>query len=352
MPPIKSNNYSIEIGMDAFDHLNAFLKKNPYSAYFILCDENTLQHCLPLLVTSCPKLIEAHIIEIESGEASKSINVCIHLWQTLMEHELDKNALIINLGGGVVSDLGGFCASVYKRGISFINVPTSFLAMADASVGGKTGVDFNNVKNALGTFAHPKAVFVNPIFLNTLPKRHYRNGLAEIYKIALVSNDSLWKTLKSNEKKNAQYLIRRSVTLKNKIVLKDPFDKGLRKILNFGHTIGHAVEASYLNTANELLHGEAILIGMIIESHLALQKKLLSETNFLEIISQLELELDFLRPTNLKLDLILPKIINDKKNSNKKLLFSLIDKIGSCQINIQINQKQIEKSLEFYNSIK
>ncbi|MEI8137557.1 MAG: 3-dehydroquinate synthase family protein, partial [Bacteroidota bacterium] len=281
---IKSNGYNVEIGTKNFKSISSLITKNKYSSHFIICDENTFLFCLPSLISNCPKLLEAHIIELESGEASKSIEFSAHIWQTLIENKADKNSLIINLGGGVVSDLGGFCASTYKRGIDFINIPTTLLSMADASLGGKTGINFNGLKNSIGTFAQPKGVFINPDFLKTLPNRHYKNGLTEIFKIALICDKKFWNELKTLEINSAsEQIISKSVSLKNKIVLKDPFDKGLRKTLNFGHTIGHAIESLLLATNKELLHGEAIVIGILVESHLSFQKKLLSKKELDEV---------------------------------------------------------------------
>ena len=238
MAIIRSIGYTITIGNEFSKTLLSFLKTKKYSSYIIICDENTIQYCLPTLITSCSLLKDAHIIEIESGEASKSLEFCAHIWQTLIENKADKNSLIINLGGGVVSDLGGFCASTYKRGIDFINIPTTLLSMADASVGGKTGIDFAGLKNSIGTFAQPTGVFINPHFLETLSKRHFQNGLAEVFKIALTCDKIFWNELKTLDlEENKEQVVTKSIVLKNKIVLKDPFDKGIRKILNFGQSL-------------------------------------------------------------------------------------------------------------------
>ncbi|MCC6369592.1 MAG: 3-dehydroquinate synthase [Bacteroidia bacterium] len=349
MAILKSLGYNLYFGNSAFNSLKAFLTKNKYSSYFILCDENTLQHCLPTLISSCPALATSNIIEIESGEHSKSIDICTHIWQTLTDNFADRNTLFINLGGGVVSDLGGFCASTYKRGIDFIHIPTSLLAMADASVGGKTGIDFNGIKNLIGTFSQPKAVFVHPDFLFTLPKRHVNNGLAEIFKIALVADKNLWLQLQSPSAfKKPEQLILKSIALKNNIVLKDPFDKALRKVLNFGHTIGHAIESHYLGSPEELLHGEAILCGMVIESHLAWQKKLLSKSELDTICKTL---IRRCPNVNLPLQPILQLMQNDKKNKNQQVLFALIKKTGNATYNVPASAKQIEASVLFFNSL-
>ncbi|MDP3556411.1 MAG: 3-dehydroquinate synthase [Bacteroidota bacterium] len=351
MLSIKSNGYNVEIGMQVFKTIAAFLKNNNYSSYFVICDENTFQYCLPQLITNCIKLRDAHIIEIESGEASKSIEISAHIWQTLIENKADKNSLVINLGGGVVSDLGGFCASTYKRGIDFINIPTTLLSMADASVGGKTGIDFAGLKNSIGTFTQPKAVFINPHFLETLPKRHYDNGLAEIYKIALIADKKFWTELKtSNPENNIKLILSKSVALKNKIVLKDPFDKGIRKILNFGHTIGHAVESLLLGTKEELLHGEAIVIGMLTESHLAFQKKLLSKTELSEITLVFKEVFELEKINTINFNSLLELMRNDKKTLKNKFQFSLLDKIGACKYDIEVTETQLKKAIDFYNT--
>ena len=306
---------------------------------------------MPSLIHKCPNLRDAHIIELESGEASKAINISTYVWETLIENKADKNAVIINLGGGVVSDLGGFCASIYKRGIDFINIPTTLLAMADASIGGKTGINLSVLKNALGTFSQPKGVFINPDYLNTLPEQHYKNGLAEIFKIALICDKNFWNELKNTVTKSSkELLLLKSVTLKNKIVLKDPFDNGNRKILNFGHTIGHAIESILLGTNNELLHGEAILIGMMVESHLSFQKKLLSKKELQEVFSLLKKVFEPQKINELNLTSIIELMKNDKKSQGNKFQFALIDKIGSCKFDVIISDSQIKKAIDFYNS--
>lgn len=274
------NIYSVHLGKGAFTAVNQYLRKQKPSSVFILCDENTLQHCLPILIRACPLLAEAEFIEIEAGEKSKSLDISALIWQTLIENGADRQSLLVNLGGGVVSDLGAFCASIYKRGIPYITIPTSFLlAMVDASVGSKTGIDFMELKNILGTFAPPKGVFIFPDFLQTLPDRE-ESWFGEVYKMALVQSASLWKQLRQNNGLNIpESIIAKSITLKNNVVKKDPFDQHLRQTLNFGHSIGHAIESVYLRTQQPLLHGEAVVCGMIMESHLAWNKNDLANHN-------------------------------------------------------------------------
>lgn len=349
MAILPSLGYNIYLGNTVFSLLTKQVKNSRYTTIVILCDENTLRYCLPVLIRNCPVLSSAEIIEVESGESSKSIPVAEGIWQTLLEQKADKKSLLINLGGGMVSDLGGFVASVYKRGIDFINLPTTLLAMADASVGGKTGLNFSGVKNSLGTFQQPKAVYVYPGFLSTLPRRQLLNGWVEIVKMALIADKKFWSRLKTTSlETNPEWCIQKSLELKNKVVKKDPKDTGIRKILNFGHSIGHAIEAFLLDTPYELLHGEAICIGMLIESDIAFQKKLLTETELTDIQDTLS---HFFGPyTKLPLpyDEILLLLKQDKKNTSAKLNFSLLDKIGQCIYDCSVSEVQIKKAFQSY----
>ncbi|MBP7810014.1 MAG: 3-dehydroquinate synthase [Bacteroidia bacterium] len=347
---IKSVGYNIYTGKTVFKDLSSFLKKQKYSGYFILCDENTITNCLPVLVTNCKELKEAEIFEIESGESSKSLQLCSQLWEALFSYNADKNALIINLGGGVISDLGGFLASTYKRGIDFINIPTSLLAMADASVGGKTGIDFAGLKNSIGTITQPKGVFVYSEFLETLPPRHMANGMAEVYKMGLISDKLFWKKLKSEKNFNSDS-ITKSITLKNNIVIKDPNDKGIRKALNFGHTIGHAIESVLLASEVDILHGEAVLAGMICESKISLDKKLISKAEFTEIVETLTKKFSFAPLPALLFGEMVKATINDKKNSKLQIQCALLNGIGKHKINVVVTPNQILDALEYYNSI-
>lgn len=352
MQAISSIDYKIYFGKTVYKEINAFLKKNKYSKYFVFCDENSFAKCYAELLANCKPLQTAEIIEIDSGEASKNIEICQHIWETMLEHNADRNTLVINLGGGVISDMGGFIASVYKRGIDFINIPTTVLAMADASVGGKTGIDFANLKNVIGTITQPKAVFVNTNYVASLPHRHLMNGVAEILKMALISDKVLWKKLSSDyEFKNISELLYKSVQLKNKIVKRDPTEKNVRKTLNFGHTVGHAVEAVLLNTPDELLHGEAVIVGMIAESFISYKKKLITKNELDEIVHCFKncFTLSPIHPQHFEaIDLL---ILNDKKNNNGKTLFSLLNKIGACKIDQVVTPAQVRASIEFYNQV-
>ena len=351
MKSIKSVGYTIHIGKQVFEALNQFINNQHYSKYIILCDDNTLIHCLPLLLQNTQQFEDAEVIEIENGEQSKSIEIAMHIWQTLLDVKADKQTLIINLGGGVVSDLGGFVASTYKRGIDFINIPTSLLAMADASVGGKTGIDFGGIKNSIGTISQPKAVFIYPDFLQTLANNHLKNGLAEVYKIALISSTFLWKTVSAPSSAiSLDQLMIKSVALKNGIVKKDPTEKNIRKALNFGHTVGHAIEATLLTTKSALLHGEAIIVGIIMESWLSYQKKLLTKLELIEIKETL---LTRFKPKAIDkkyLVAIIELMTQDKKNKSQQILATLLHGIGNYQLDVSITFAQVEKAFDYYNT--
>lgn len=346
---IRSAGYSIVVGDASLEHLNRFVTAGNYSSVCLLCDENTMQLCMPLLVTHCPALSEAMVIELEGGETAKSIEFCGYIWQTLFENKADKRCLMVNLGGGVVSDLGGFAAAVYKRGIDFVNVPTSLLAMADASAGGKTGINFSGLKNALGTITQPKGVFVFPGFLNTLPARHFRNGLAEIFKIALISDARFWDTLQRPiTGRHFEQLVARSIRLKNKVVLRDPQEKHQRKILNFGHSVGHALEALLIN---EVMHGEAVVAGMIMESHIAWQKKLIGKKLLDQIVAVFADTFTSLSLDGIDRSALIEILKNDKKNRGNKLLFALVDAAGSCRVDVAVTPAQVLRSLDYYQSL-
>ena len=329
MKEIKADNYSIWIGENSISKLDV----SKYSKIGILVDENTKELCLPLL----SKIKKSVIIEIKSGEENKNIDTCNLIWNQLTKNSFDRDSLLINLGGGVIGDMGGFCASTYKRGIEFIQIPTSLLAMVDASVGGKLGIDFNGLKNQVGLFSNPKSVIINPKFLETLAENELRSGFAEVLKHALISDKKLWETIRNSSFNDLDWkcIIETSVNIKNNIVLTDPKENGERKKLNFGHTYGHAIESYYLQKGTPILHGEAIFMGIIIESELSsltdsdknqIKNYILSNFQLPHFPSKSEL-LSFMR--------------NDKKNLDGKISFSLLKEIGNCTINNLFSEDEL-----------
>jgi 3-dehydroquinate synthase len=352
MNSLKSINYTIHCGSSTLLELNAFLQSKAYSSIFILCDSNTLEHCLPLVLNLCPIFKKAEVLEVEPGESSKSLDIAAHIWQTLLDCKADKKTVIINLGGGVVSDLGGFVASLYKRGIDFINVPTSLLAMADACVGGKNGINFGDIKNSIGTITQPQGVFIYPDFLLTLSQRHINNGMAEIYKMGLIVDAVFWNKIGDVKQAiSAENYIYKSVSLKNIIVKQDPLENGSRKALNFGHTIGHAIETTLLNTPNELLHGEAIIVGMIAEGWLSWKKKLLPKAELTKIIAIFSKKYVLQKIAETHFDTILAATTHDKKNQKKEIRCVLLNGIGQVKTDCVVTSELIKKALIFYNSI-
>jgi len=347
-----SENYPVNIDSKIGTKLNSFLKSAKYSACFIICDSNTLKFCLSELILKCPLLKDAEIIELEPGEESKDLNIINDIWQTLTEYGADKKSLAINLGGGVVSDIGGFAASTFKRGVDFINIPTTLLAMADASIGGKTGINFSGIKNHIGTITQPKGVFINTNFLNTLPPDHLRNGFAEIIKIALIKDKSLFKQISGlviGKSFDHPAIIKRSVRLKNLIVKKDPQEKGLRKILNFGHTVGHALESLFLEKPEPLLHGQAIAIGMAIESYLSLMLKRINAAEFDSVVKCLNLNFQFPVIQKNDLETFYRYFKQDKKHSGNVFHLALLKGIGNCDHDVKITAAQLDKAISYYN---
>lgn len=352
MSIIKSTTYSIHIGSSSFISLKKFLKKNKYTKYIIICDEQTMQYCLPTLLVNCEALNSAEIIEIESGENNKTIETCIQVWGALTDLSVDKKSLIINLGGGVISDLGGFVASTFKRGIDFINIPTTLLAMVDASVGGKNGIDFEQIKNHIGTINNPKAIFVNSIFLETLSERQIKNGYAEVIKIALIADKVFWKKLKNIKNYKEYYsedIVTKAIELKNNIVKKDFKENDLRKSLNFGHTIGHALESSFMKCNKDILHGEAVAIGIVIECEIAKELKQISEKENEEIKEYIFAVYKKIKITKNIEQLVLKYIKHDKKNIENKLCFSLPKNIGSFELYCGVTNNLITQVIKNFN---
>jgi len=348
MNTIKLDDYQIHLGAFGED-LREYLRKGNYNQVFIIVDENTHANCLPFLEKEIG-LIDRTVIEIKSGEINKSITTCTQIWEQMMRKGGGRKDLTINLGGGVIGDMGGFCASTFKRGMNFLQMPTTLLSQVDASVGGKLGIDFDEIKNSIGLFKNPLAVMIWPEFLKTLPARELRSGFAEMIKHSLIASTEQWTELRQIENlevTHAAKFLEKSILIKKNIVEADPFESGLRKVLNFGHTIGHALESHALKTDQPLLHGEAIAAGMICESYLSL-KKGLSRAD-LDQITQ------FLIKQYGKFEFnsnIYPKLINlmqqDKKNETAAINFTMLKSPGEALFNQFAGETEIIESLDYY----
>lgn len=355
MTPILSQNYYVRFNGDAYEKLNEMIMELNPSTLFILVDENTHDACLPMFLSEIHTTKRIEIIEIESGEENKNLDTCSGVWNVLTELGADRKSLMLNLGGGVITDLGGFVASTFKRGIKFINIPTTLLSMVDASVGGKTGVDLGVLKNQIGLFSDPEMVIIDDRFLETLPDREIRSGLAEVIKYGLSYDKSIWEKVQNLSEisaKSVASLIHRSIEIKNEVVTEDPFEKGLRKVLNFGHTLGHAVESYYLESEHKenLTHGEAIVIGMITESYIS--SKLLGfpseeveniNNHLLDIYGKVSIE-------ESDYQAILDLLIHDKKNVNGVVNFVLLKQLEDFALDCKVPANMLVEALEFYNS--
>lgn len=353
MQSIYSNGYTIEFNEQSYKKLNQLILSNHYSSIFILTDSHCNDNCSPLLLPLLEVSIRIEIIEIEPGESLKTIATCVELWTILTEMGADRKSLIINLGGGVISDIGGFVASTYKRGIDFIHIPTTLLGMVDAAIGGKNGVDLGLLKNQVGVISNPKMVLIDTRYLETLPRREMRAGLAEMLKHGLIHDKNYWEQfldLSQLDSTELDHLIYRSIEIKNTIVLQDPTENGIRKALNFGHTLGHAIESHFLTTSSPLLHGEAIAIGMILEAYLSFEKGLLNTTEYHQIKYVIS---DLFEPVPLAendIAQLLEYMIHDKKNEYGKIQFALLDGIGKTRLNQEVDNEIINKAFLDYLS--
>jgi 3-dehydroquinate synthase len=332
------------------EDLLGFLDKKKYSSLAVLVDENTYQFCYPLIQRSLP----AHfIIQVNSGEREKNINTCLTIWESMTDHAMDRHSCLIVLGGGVLGDMGGFCAATYKRGIDFILIPTTLLAQVDASIGGKVGVDFNHLKNHIGVFQKPILTLLFKDFLQSLPESELRSGFAEIIKHTLISDEGMWMEVstKSLLQQDWNKLVNHSVEFKAWVTTEDPTEKGLRKILNAGHTIGHAVESYLLGKGNRILHGEAIAIGLVTEGFIAHQQNMLSKNDFesicrfmLSIYGKVEIMED-------ELQSIAQLTLQDKKNRDNRILCVLQDGLGKAKWDCEITLQSVKEALMFYRTL-
>ncbi|WP_073208910.1 3-dehydroquinate synthase [Flavobacterium xinjiangense] len=355
MQTIQANNYPIYFNEKGYEALNLYLKENKYSNLFIIVDSNTNEFCLPKFLPFLETKLTIEIIEFEAGEQNKNIETCVQIWNVLTELGADRKSLVINLGGGVVTDLGGFVASTFKRGIDFIHIPTTLLSMVDASVGGKNGVDLGNLKNQIGVINVPKMVLIDTQYLDTLPQNEMRSGLAEMLKHGLIYDKVYWEKfldLKAIDFADFDELIYRSVEIKNEIVSQDPTEKNIRKSLNFGHTLGHAIESYFLENENKttLLHGEAIAVGMILESYISLHKKLINPEEYIEIKSAIKSIYDDILFDKNDIEPILELLIHDKKNEYGNIQFALIEGIGKIKINQSVENELILEAFQDYKS--
>jgi len=331
--------------------LATFLNRKNYSALIVLADQNTRRDCYPAISAALPPHT---VIEVPAGEEYKNINTCLTIWQAMTDQALDRHAALIVLGGGVLGDMGGFCAATYKRGIDFILVPTTLLAQADASIGGKLGIDFNHFKNHIGVFQQPALTLLASDFLKTLPPAELRSGFAEVIKHALISDKAMWNEMRTRKLEQQDWLrlVQHSVEFKARITAEDPKEKGIRKILNAGHTIGHAVESYLLGANRRILHGEAVAIGLIAEGYIGAQKQMITEMELQEFSDYI---LDVFGKVDLSdsdIDTAAAMSLQDKKNKGNKILCVLPEGIGKARWDVEISLDEVKRALAFYRTLQ
>lgn len=349
MESVTSIAHDIHFGELGKIALQQYLTQNAYSKIVVLVDENTNEHCLSLFNAIHQNSAEPPIV-IKAGEAYKTIDTCLTVWNALSNMGGDRKSILLNLGGGVVTDLGGFVASTFKRGIDFINIPTTLLAMVDASVGGKTGVDLGVLKNQVGVINQPKMVLIFPEFLKTLEQRQLKSGFAEMLKHGLIADKDYWSQLIQLSDGDYARHIQNSVLIKNTIVERDPTEQNVRKKLNFGHTLGHAIESYFLKhpTKKTLLHGEAIAIGMILEGYLSHLLTGMSKIELEEIKKVFLKNYAKVNFTNDDIAIIIDLLKHDKKNSHGNINFVLLQAIGEAVIDIKVPPDLFQQAFAYY----
>ncbi|MGC1473434.1 MAG: 3-dehydroquinate synthase [Psychroserpens sp.] len=355
MNSIATKTYHVHFNDNAYNELNAYLKTNNFSQIFILVDTNTHEHCLSKFMAQLETALKIEIIEIEAGESHKTIDTCVGVWNALSELGADRKSIMLNLGGGVVTDLGGFVACTFKRGIKYINIPTSLLAMVDASVGGKTGVDLGALKNQVGVISSGDMVLIDTSYLDTLPQNEMKSGLAEMLKHGLIRNKDYFERLTNLSTltlADLDTLIYESVEIKKTVVTNDPLEHNERKHLNFGHTLGHAIESYFLSHEDKeaLLHGEAIAIGMILECFISSEILGFPKSDLEQITKAMNA---IYKPVNIAshdIDYIIDLLKYDKKNEHGNINFVLLESFGNPKIDCVVANELIKRSFAYYSS--
>lgn len=345
-------NQKVVICQDLPSELQVFLEGMSYDKLFVLTDMNTHEKCYPL-VKEVPLLRDAPVITVEAGDTHKSLEALSSIWMRLSSEGATRHSVLLNLGGGMVTDMGGFAGATFKRGIRTINVPTTLMASVDAAVGGKTGVNFSGLKNEIGAFYPPECVFIDCEFLRTLDRDNILSGYAEMIKHGLISSMEVYTSvmLYDIDTMNYRYLnqlVAQSVAVKEEFVAKDPKEQNIRKALNFGHTVGHAYESLSFRKNAPLLHGHAVAAGII--SELYLSHKLCGFP--MEKLSQVVYYIkEYYRPFAFSCDdydALYELMTHDKKNEAGIINFTLLGGVGDVRINQQVSRAHILESLDFY----
>lgn len=322
-----------------------------YDKLFILVDQTTDRLCLPL-IRDYDFVKGAHKIVIGDTDSNKTLESVAHVWQELGRHGATRHSLMINLGGGMITDLGGFAASTFKRGIQFINVPTTLLSLVDASVGGKTGINFGGLKNEIGVFNNAQSVILNTEFLKTMDRENMLSGYAEMLKHGLINERKMWAELitfdiERPNLKELQRMVAESVAVKQRIVTEDPTERGIRKALNLGHTIGHAFE-SFAMRRTPMLHGYAVAYGIVCELYLSAIKTGFPTDVMRQTVAFIKEHYGKLEITCNDYPELLELMTHDKKNIGSTINFTLLGGIGDIIINQTATREEILEALDFY----
>jgi 3-dehydroquinate synthase len=334
---------------DASLLVSNFLREQSFTQLGVVVDNHTKSHCYSLVKDALPT---HSLVEVNAGEESKNLETCTQIWQQLTDLNFDRHSFLLVVGGGVLGDMAGFCAATYKRGINFALVPTTLLAQVDASVGGKLGIDFLHFKNQIGVFQEPVATLISSSFLKTLPERELRSGFAEVIKHCIIADIEMWDHIstKSLMEQDWDLLIAHSVKIKKKITEEDPREQGLRKILNFGHTIGHALETHYLAMGMRIFHGEAVAMGMIMEAFVACEKSLISKLELSSICRFINSI--FKKPTQpFDNALVMGLMSQDKKNKREKILMALPKDIGKAVWDQEVSNEEVKNAFLYYEAL-
>lgn len=342
----------IIITSDAAATLTECLAKHQFDRLFVLTDETTRQLCEPLLST-VPSLVDAIHITIGSSDVHKTLDTIAHVWQQMGEGGGSRHSYMLCLGGGMVTDLGGFAASTFKRGIGYINIPTTLLGMVDAAVGGKTGINFNGLKNEIGVFNKADAVVVDTNFLRTLDNANLRSGYAEMLKHGLISDHAMLTQLLTFDLENIAFdtllpMVGDSIAVKERIVTEDPYERGLRKALNLGHTVGHAFESLLLHRETPVLHGYAVAWGCVCELYLSLMKCGFPQATLRQVIQYVKRYYGSFALSCKDYPHLIALMRHDKKNTGGVINFTLLSEVGQLQLNQTATEDEIIEMLDFF----
>lgn len=338
---------NVYIGSITEDQFTEIINQYDPSQILAIVDDNTAEYLEELhLITD----INIDAIQLPAGEVHKNIQTVAAIWKDLTDNQFRRDGLIINLGGGVITDMGGFAAATFKRGVDFINIPTTLLAMVDAAIGGKTGIDFFDFKNQIGVIQDARAVFCDVAFFQTLPREELMSGFAEVLKHGLIADSKYFDycTYTDFDKLKWEKVVEGSIKIKGEIVAQDPHEKGLRKLLNFGHTIGHSIESLRLEQGNPILHGFGVVAGMIIESRISHERGMINDHYFEKIVAALDKLYSRIPIDKDEIPLLIEKMRNDKKNNTDEINFTLLEGIGKGIHDQTASAEEIATAIEWY----